>query len=144
MIEELELVTRDNPGWRSYVVADAVRVSLSVSDMPLAVRMLAGTTSIPRRNDGTVTAARAVVAEARGVLDEALELHSAAAGLWATFGHVEELGHALLGQGRCLVLVARPNEAHAALGAARTIFDGLEARPLRDEAERWLQQIADR
>jgi hypothetical protein len=144
LVEELELATRDNPGWRSYVVADAVRVSLSVSDMPLAMRMLAGTTSIPRRNDGTVSAARAAVAESRGDLDEALELHSAAAGLWATFGHVPEHGHALLGQARCLVLAGRPNDAHAALDAAWTIFDGLAARPLIDEAERWLQRIGAR
>lgn len=138
LIEELELATRDNPGWRSWVVADAVRVSVAGSDLPLAVRMLEGTTSVPRRCHGMVVSARAAVAEARGELDEALELHSAAAELWAIFGHVPEHGHALLGQGRSLVLLGRPDEARAALDTARTIFVGLAAGPLLAETERWL------
>ena len=142
LIGELEFATRDNPGWRSYVVADAVRVSLSVPDLSLAERMLEETTSTSRRNLGTRLAARAALAEARGTPDEALELHAAAAELWASYGHKLELGHALLGQGRCLAVLGRTADAHAALDAARTIFDGLGARPLIGETERWIGRLA--
>jgi tetratricopeptide (TPR) repeat protein len=142
LIGELELATRDNPGWRSYVVADAVRVSLRVPDRSLAERMLEETTSTSRRNLGTGLAARAALAEVRGTLDEALELYVAAAELWASYGHRLEHGHALLGQGRCLALFGRLVDAHAALDAGRTIFDELGARPLIDETERWIRRIA--
>ncbi len=142
LIEELDFATRDNPGWRSYVLADAVRLSLSVSGRRLAMRMLAGTTSVPRRNYGMVLAARAAVAEARGDLEEALDLHTAAAELWATFGHMPEHGQALLGQGRSLALLGRANDARPPLDAARTIFNQLAARPLINESERWVQRIA--
>lgn len=52
LIKELEKATRDNSGWRSYVVADAVRASLAASDLALAVQMEAGTKAVPHRNHG--------------------------------------------------------------------------------------------
>ena len=140
LIEELEVATRNNAAWRSYVVADAVRVCVNVPDLALAARFVAGTTTVPRRNRGMVLAARGALAEAKRELDEALRLHSEAAELWGSFGHVAEHGQALLGRGRCLVLLGRPGEAPEALGAARAIFAGLGARPLLDETERWIQR----
>lgn len=143
LLGELDVATRDNPGWRSWTVADAVRVGLAVGDLPLAMRMLEGTTRVPRRNEATSLSARAALAEARRELREALELHTAAGELWARFGHASEHGQALLGRGRTLVLLGRAEEAVADLESARAIFDRLGAAPLIDEAERWAPRLGD-
>jgi hypothetical protein len=71
-----------------------------------------------------------------------LELQAEAAALWAAFGHLSEHGHALLGQGRCLVRLGLADDARAPLSAARTIFKRLAARPLVAESERWLAPSA--
>ena len=51
------------------------------------------------------------------------------ADLWLGVGMPYEEGHALLGQGRCLVALGRAPEAAAPLAAAREIFARLGARP---------------
>jgi len=143
LVGELEATTRANAAWRSYVAADAVRVCVAIPDLACAERLLARTVTVPRRNHGTVLAARAALAEARGAPDEALQLHAAAAELWASFGHVAEYGQALLGRGRCLALQGRSAEARDDLRAARAIFARLGARPLLDETERWVRDVED-
>ena len=60
---------------------------------------------------------------------------AAAAARWHDFGVPYEEGHALLGQGRCLVALCRAPEAAAPLAAAREIFARLGAKPALAEAE---------
>jgi hypothetical protein len=77
--------------------------------------------------------ARAVVDEARGELQAALDGYDEAAGAWARWGHSVEKAYALLGSGRCLIGLGRTEEARDRLGAARTMFARLGAgQPLAE------------
>jgi hypothetical protein len=63
-------------------------------------------------------------------LEAAVRLHEQAAAAWEAYGHLAEQGLALLGAGRCLRRLGRP-EAAARLRAARAVFERLRAGPLR-------------
>ena len=53
-----------------------------------------------------------------------------------------EEAHALLGEGRCLLALGRPQEeAAAALSAAREIFARLKAKPALAEADDRLAEV---
>jgi class 3 adenylate cyclase/tetratricopeptide (TPR) repeat protein len=71
--------------------------------------------------------ARAILDEARGELQVALDTYDEAAGAWARWGNAVERAYALLGSGRCLIGLGRPEEARDRLGAARTMFARLGA-----------------
>ncbi|MFO7572157.1 MAG: hypothetical protein R6W48_06085 [Gaiellaceae bacterium] len=66
--------------------------------------------------------ARAMLAEARGALDEASGLFADAAGRWEAYGSVVEQAYALLGLGRC-------GDARA-LREGEAIFAHLGASPV--------------
>ena len=84
--------------------------------------------SSPFREHTRVTCC-ALLAEARGEHEAAAAGFADAAARWHDFGVPYEEGHALLGQGRCLVALDRAPEAAAPLAAAREIFARLGARP---------------
>lgn len=54
-------------------------------------------------HEHALRAARAILAEAGGELEEAAGLYSEAADRWRSFGNAPELAYALLGQGRSLL-----------------------------------------
>jgi hypothetical protein len=56
-----------------------------------------------------------------------------------TFGHALEHGQALLGLGRCLLALGRP-DASGALAAARELFTQLDAGPLAAETDELLTE----
>ena len=82
-----------------------------------------------------------MLAEADGDREAAVRLHEQAAAAWEAYGHLAEHGLALLGAGRCLRRLGRP-EAAARLRAARAVFERLRAGPLREEAGAWLPGAA--
>ena len=84
--------------------------------------------------------AGAAIAEGRGTIEEAAESYAAVASRWERFGHVPEQGFALLGQGRCLLGLARPTEATPVLQHARGIFEGLRAAPALSEIDTLLRR----
>jgi hypothetical protein len=53
---------------------------------------------------------------------------------------VPEQGFALLGQGRCLIRLARPTEAASVLQHAREIFERLQAAPALAETDELLER----
>ena len=63
---------------------------------------------------------------------------------WKGFGVVPERGFALLGQGRCLLGLARTAEALNVLRAARQIFDELDAAPICSPADALLTEALTR
>jgi hypothetical protein len=82
-----------------------------------------------------------VLAESGGDLERAAGLHDRAADGWEPFGHLAEQGQALLGAGRCLRRLGRP-EAGARLETARDLFRRLGAGPLMREAGAELREAA--
>ena len=76
-----------------------------------------------------------LLGERRAEYESAAVDFAAAAAGWRDFGMPYEEGHALLGQGRCLVALGRAAEAAAILAAAREIFARLGARPALEETE---------
>ena len=117
-----------------------VRVALTCSDTDVAEQLLI---KADRRNPYSELAAMtagAAIAEGRGTMEEAVESYAAVASRWERFGHVPEQGFALLGQGRCLLGLARPTEATPVLQHARGIFEGLRAAPALSEIDTLLRR----
>src|SRR5215217_5348668 len=85
--------------------------------------------------------AQAVLAETQGDLHKAARLYEQVAEQWTQYGHVLEREQGLLGAGRCLVRLTRP-QAAPKLQDARTSFATLVARPLLAETDAWLLDAA--
>jgi class 3 adenylate cyclase/tetratricopeptide (TPR) repeat protein len=138
LIEEIEELTRHRPVFRARHLPEAVRACAAAGAIPLAERLLESSAHAASRHRHSVLAARAVLAEARGRLEEAGALHAEASERWADYGFALERGQAALGAGRCLVALGRHHEAMAPLDEARGVFAALGAAPLSGEAERIL------
>ncbi|MBI2237375.1 MAG: hypothetical protein HYU54_02470, partial [Actinobacteria bacterium] len=143
LVRELEEITRDrSPEYRESYLPDVVRVCVAAGGLELADRLLADARSHVTRCRHCVTTARALVHEARGEMNQALEGFAAAVRDWTSFGSALERAQALMGAGRCLLGVGRVEEAMARLEEARAGFAALGAEPLAAEAERALVRIA--
>ena len=92
------------------------------------------------RNQHGLLTARAALAEADGAREEAAQGYDEAAVRWAGYGHQLERAQALLGAGRCLLAVGRP-EGQVRLQSARSLLATLNARPLLAEADAALARI---
>ncbi len=120
----------------------AVRMTLMGGDAKLARRLATETRKympaklLPLQQHAVATL-DALFAEVDGDRAAAAGFADAAA-RWHEFGVPYEEGHALLGEGRCLVALGRAPEAAAPLAAAREIFARLGARPALEETEEWL------
>jgi hypothetical protein len=125
-------------------VLEAVRLALHLGDDALAGRIaLWYEAGAPGRrvpmSRYVLESADGLLAETRGgFLEAAAAGFAAAASGWSAFDMPFEEGHALLGQGRCLVALGRAPEAAAPLAAAREIFARLGARPALAETDEWL------
>src|SRR4029450_6785090 len=80
LIEELEEITRNRAVFRSRHLPEVLRVSVAAGAFPLAERLLEGSEHRAARHQHSVLAGRAVLAEARGRLDQASALYARAAG----------------------------------------------------------------
>jgi len=127
LLDELEMRSRGRARSRGIEAGEAARVAAAIGDTAAVERMLADPFPPLRRADAQRLSARAVLAEASGVVDEALALHREAAASWAEFGHVFESAHAFAGAGRCAL--ALRGGAGADLAEARRLFTQLGATP---------------
>jgi class 3 adenylate cyclase/predicted ATPase len=135
LLAELEQV----PGVRvdTYYVSllpELVRCALTLGEPELAARLVDGVEPRRPRHEQVLLSCRAQLAEAAGDPAEAAGLYSTAAEHWREFGNVPERAHALLGQGRCLLTLGRP-EAADPLRAARDLFAGMGYKPALAETE---------
>ena len=97
------------------LVPSVVRAALSVGEQQLAAGFFACITTAsdvrPPLVQHVVTSVRALIAEAHGEHAAAAEVFADAAARWRAFDMPYEEGHALLGQGRCLVRLGSTGEA---------------------------------
>lgn len=115
---------------------------MATGQLPLAQSLLAGFSLATARAEPerrSVLTADAVVAEARGDPEGAAALYEQAANGWEASGNALERGQALLGLGRCLGRLGRP-EAGSRLREARAVLGDLGCRQLVAETDGWLQQ----
>jgi tetratricopeptide (TPR) repeat protein len=144
LVEEVQRVAGDRGGGRWYLgqhVAELVRVCVGLGQPATAATLAAQANDGVARNRHALLTAHAVLAEADGALDEAAVAYDEAASRWADYGHRLERARALLGAGRCLLTLGRP-EGRLRLQEARSALATLDARPLLAEAEAALDGTA--
>jgi class 3 adenylate cyclase/tetratricopeptide (TPR) repeat protein len=140
LVDELEQVTRDRPGWyRAEYLPDLVRVCVAAGDIDAGDRLIEGLPVHALRHRVSLMTAEAILQEARDEAEKAAAGYAQAAERWRDYGHVLERGRALLGAARCLHRLGR-SESQGMFEQARSILAGLGAEPLIGETDRWLQQ----
>jgi hypothetical protein len=122
------------------VVPEAVRTAIGGGDDGLAARIVTQVDSLLAASrlpleQYVMASIDGLVRERRADHEAAAADFAAAAAGWHEFGMPYEEGHALLGQGRCLVALGHAPEAAAPLAAAREIFARLGARPALAETD---------
>ena len=138
LIEELERLTQARPTWfRAKELPELIRTCVAADAFPLAERLLQGLPVQATRHKLSFSTAEAVMREARGDHEGALDAYVRSSDAWRSFGHVLEEGRALLGAGRCLARLGRADAAER-LTEARLIFESLGATSLVADAESWL------
>jgi class 3 adenylate cyclase/tetratricopeptide (TPR) repeat protein len=144
LVEELSRVAQARGGGQWYLglyIAELVRTCVAADQHALAERLIDHAPTRTARHQHARLTAQAVLTETRGDLHEAARLYEQVAERWTQYGHVLERGQGLLGAGRCLVRLNRPQAART-LQDARTSFAALGARPLLAEADAWLLDVA--
>ena len=142
LVEEVLRVVGERGGGGWYLgqqIADLVRVCVAVGQRAAGKALAAQAHDGVARNRHGPLAARAALAEADGALDEAARRYEEAAARWGDFGQQLERARALLGAGRCLVAVGRP-EGRDRLQSAGRLLATLNAGPLLAEANAALRR----
>ena len=139
LLEELDRTTRDP--FRAIHVADAVRICAAAGGLPLARKLLGQVPDAMARHRYVRLTGEAVADEAEGSLEQAAERYAAAAGRWQDYGHVPEQALALLGRGRCLLTLGRPNTEQPLREAAR-LLAAMGYKPALAETEGLLERVA--
>jgi tetratricopeptide (TPR) repeat protein len=144
LIEELNRETHARGGGQWYLglyIAGLVRTCMATDQHALASQLIDHAPTRAARHQYARLTAQAVLAETQGDLHKAARLYEQVAEQWTQYGHVLERGQGLLGAGRCLVRLNRP-QAAPKLQDARTSFATLVARPLLAETDAWLLDAA--
>ncbi len=121
-VEELELLTRGQPAWRSFCRVEPLRIAVGAGRLDLAEEFARNPEFGGAWDACARLTAGAVIAEARGDTAEAADGYRRAADLWVDYGSALESAYALVGLGRC-------GDADAAREADET-FARLGARPV--------------
>ena len=118
---------------------ELVRTAIEAVDVEFARRLAGDVPSSPLERQRVAYAmAQAELAEARGDHEDAAELYSSAEQGWRVFS-VPERAQALLGRGRCLLELRKP-EAVAVLKEAREVFASLGAQLIIPETDALLER----
>jgi class 3 adenylate cyclase/tetratricopeptide (TPR) repeat protein len=139
LVEEAAKLTADRAGGRRFLsqhLADMVRIA-AVPAPALAKALIDETETTATRYRLAAITAQAVLTEATGDPEAAAALYADASEGWTTYRHVLEHALALLGQGRCLAQLGRPDAAQV-LRVAHQQLATLGARPPAAEAKQLL------
>jgi hypothetical protein len=132
------------PGNSGAELPSLTRTLVALEQLDLAEQLVAAeATSVPMSRHARV-AAQAVLAEARGDHQVALDRYRDAAKRWHDFTMYVEEAFALLGQGRCLIALDCAPEAIPVLELARDRFAEMGARPALAETEALFSAIRPR
>jgi tetratricopeptide (TPR) repeat protein len=132
LLDELDRLDAVRPDLAP-VLPSLLRVARVLDDASLAQRLTTDIEPVTPLDEHAVAAARAQLAEAAGDHAAAAELYEQAADRWQKFGNLPERAYALLGQGRCLATLGKP-EAEAPLRDARDLFTTLAYQPALAES----------
>jgi class 3 adenylate cyclase/tetratricopeptide (TPR) repeat protein len=135
-LRDFEGATTTAPEYRRLFLPVAVRILIAVGDLRGAADIVerAGEAT-SRRLRLSLASAHAVLAEARGELEDARARYADLAGRWARYGFALEEARARFGLGRALVALDREDEARVELERARELAADLGARPLLEEID---------
>jgi tetratricopeptide (TPR) repeat protein len=120
---------------RAWRLPAACRIALGAGSVELALRLVDGVEPGMPVHQHALTTTSALLDEARGQHESAAATFAAAALAWHDFGVPYEEAQALLGQGRCLIMLGRAPEASAPLASAHEIFARLGATPALEETQ---------
>jgi class 3 adenylate cyclase/tetratricopeptide (TPR) repeat protein len=123
------------------LLPELVRCALASSGPELAARMTDGFEPSTPFREHALVAARATLAEAAGDAAEAATLFADAAERWEEFGSAPERAFALLGHGRCLVVLNEPSP-EVPLARARELFASMGYKPALAETDALLDESA--
>jgi class 3 adenylate cyclase/tetratricopeptide (TPR) repeat protein len=126
--------------WGEYNRLDCIRLAIELDHIDLAEALFERSGTLTARQQHAQVSGRAFLAEAAGHQKEALGLFEESVRRWTEFGSVPERGHALLGQGRCLLRLGK-TEADSVLQEAARIYGALGARPFLESAELLLRNV---
>jgi tetratricopeptide (TPR) repeat protein len=141
LVAEFAAMTKSTPFWRAAYLPEAIRTLIACEAIAKAEELLQGLQPKSNRGLHGLCSARALLAEKRGQLEEALLLFQEAVDRWRDFGHVCEEAQALLGAGRCLAALSQAGEALDILRRVRAVFVSLDAEPLLQETNSHLNRI---
>src|SRR6266508_6395248 len=135
LLVELEKIVgiRADPYYAS-VLPELVRTAVALRQPELANRLVDGVEPRTPPFEHALCAARAQLAEAAGGEAEAAPLYAEAGERWLEFGNMPERAYALLGQGRCLAILGKP-EAEESLREARELFASMGYKPALAETD---------
>jgi hypothetical protein len=136
-LDQLESVRAD-PDYAS-VLPSLLRIALALDDPSLAQRLTTGIEPATPLHEHALASANAQLAEAAAQHADAAQLYAEAAESWQQFGNVPERAYALLGQGRCLAALGKP-DAETPLRDARDLFASMGYKPALAETEALLAQ----
>ena len=132
LLHELDQLTAVRTELGSVLPA-LLRVALALDDQTVAEQLATGIKPVTPLHEHALASAHAQLAEAAGDHSAAAQLYQQAAEHWRQFGNIPERAYALLGQGRCLATLGKP-EAEAALREARDLFTTLAYQPALAES----------
>ena len=139
-VEEFVRVTERHPEVRTALLPVACRAMVAFGDVEGAARLVeASGDPNARRLRLSVASAAAVVAEARGELEEAAAGYARLAPEWVDYGFGLEEARMRLGLARCLIALGRKVEAWVELERARGLAGELGAEPVTAEADALLE-----
>jgi class 3 adenylate cyclase/tetratricopeptide (TPR) repeat protein len=128
-VREVLTVTQEAKVRRTDHLPELVSIAVTAGELGIAERLLEGEFPDSGRTGHAVVAARAVLDEAAGKLEQAVRGYDNAAARWSEYGYVHGRGNALFGGGRCQLGLGNAGEATARLHEAREIFRSLGAAP---------------
>jgi hypothetical protein len=140
LLAELEQTAgvRETPYYARHL-PDMLRTALVAEDLPLARRLVDRLEPRYPLDEHALCAARAQLAEHAGDHTDGAARYAEAATRWQQFGNVPERAYALLGQGRCLAALGKP-DAQEPLREARALFTSMGYKPALAETEALLDE----